>query len=79
MFSRGEFTIDNVTYGAIVSHTKLCTEVILVLSGQVVSAYKTDSTGSYSYNNVRAKELAQVLLTGVKGCTAKNGILFILN
>ena len=74
MFSRGEFTIDNVTYGAIVSHTKLCTEVILVLSGQVVSAYKTDSTGSYSYNNVRAKELAQVLLTGVKGCTAKNGI-----
>lgn len=74
MFSRGEFTIDNVTYGAIVSHTKLCTEVILVLSGQVVSAYKNDSTGSYSYNNVRAKELAQVIINGARGCTAKNGM-----
>lgn len=71
MFSRGEFTIDNITYGAIASHTKVCTEVALVLSGQVVSAYKTDVTGSYSYNNNRAKELAQLIIKGAKGCTAK--------
>lgn len=74
MFSRGEFTIDNITYGAIASHTKVCTEVALVLSGQVVSAYKTDVTGSYSYNNNRAKELAQLIIKGAKGCTAKNGM-----
>lgn len=74
MFSRGEFTIDNVTYGAIASHTKVCTEVVLVLSGQVVSAYKTDMSGSYSYNNNRAKELAQLIIKGAKGCTAKNGV-----
>lgn len=74
MFSRGEFTIDNITYGAIANHTKVCTEVVLVLSGQVVSAYKTDVTGSYSYNNNRAKELAQLIIKGAKGCTAKNGM-----
>ena len=73
MFTRGEFTIDNVTYGAIVKHTKTEIEVILVNSGTVISAYKADGTGSYSYNNVRAKELATMLRVGVRGCTSKNG------
>lgn len=72
MFTRGEFTIDNVTYGAIVNHTKTYTEAILINSGTVVSAYKIDSSGSYSYNNVRAKELVQTLQKGLKGCTSKN-------
>ena len=72
MFTRGEFTINNVTYGAIVNHTKASTEAILVTSGTVISAYKTDNTGSYSYNNVRAKELVKTLQSGLKGCTSKN-------
>lgn len=72
MFTKGEFSIDGVTYGALVSHTKQRTEVLLVTSGTVVSAYKSDSEGSYSYNNVRAKELAKILQTGIKGCTSKN-------
>lgn len=72
MFTRGEFTTGNTTYGAIVNHTKLVTEAILVLSGTVVSAYKTDMTGSYSYNNVKAKELVTILKNGLKGCTSKN-------
>lgn len=72
MLTRGEFTTDNVTYGVILKHTKNSTEAVLVTSGTVVSAYKTDRNGSYSYNNVRAKELVQLLQRGLKGCTSKN-------
>lgn len=72
MFTRGEFTVDNVTYGAIMSHTKARTEAILITSGTVVSAYLIDDTGSYSYNNVRAKEMVQLIQSGVKACTSKN-------
>ena len=73
MFTKGEFSIGDSTYGAIVSHTKLSIETILVVSGTVVSAFKQDLTGSYSYNNTKAKELANLIRNGVKGCTAKNG------
>lgn len=72
MFTRGEFTVDNVTYGAIMSHTKTRTEAILITSGTVVSAYLVDDTGSYSYNNIRAKELVRLVQSGVKACTSKN-------
>lgn len=72
MFTRGEFTVDNVTYGAIMSHTKARTEAILITSGTVVSAYLVDDTGSYSYNNVRAKEMVQLVQNGVKASTSKN-------
>lgn len=72
MFTRGEFTTNNITYGVIMNHTKVYTEAILITSGTVVSAYKTDSTGSYSFNNVRAKELVKLIQSGVKGCTSKN-------
>ena len=72
MITKGEFTTDNVTYGAVLNHTKTSTEAILITSGAVVSAYKTDSTGSYSYNNNRAKELVQLVQSGVRGCTSKN-------
>ena len=73
MYTRGEYTADNVTYGAIVNHTKARTEAILVVSGAVVSAYKTDESGSYSYNTVKAKQMVQALQTGIRGCTSKNG------
>lgn len=72
MFTRGEFTVDNVTYGAIMSYTKARTEAILITSGTVVSAYLVDDTGSYSYNNVHAKELVKLVQSGVKACTSKN-------
>lgn len=72
MFTRGEFTTNGVTYGAFVNHTKLGIEAILITSGTLVSAYKSDATGSYSFNNVRAKELAKLIQSGIKGCTAKN-------
>lgn len=72
MFTRGEFSIDGVTYGAIVNHTKTFTEAVLVISGTVISAYKTDETGSYSYNNNKAKTLVTTLKSGIKSCTSKN-------
>ena len=73
MFTKGEFSTDNVTYGAVLNYTKGHIEAILVTSGTVVSAYKTDGTGAYSYNNTKAKELVQLIEKGVKGCTSKNG------
>lgn len=72
MYTKGEFTTDGVTYGVIVNHMKHFTEAILINSGTVVSAYKSDSTGSYSYNTMKAKELVSVLQNGIKGCTSKN-------
>ena len=72
MFTRGEFSIDGVTYGVIVNHTKTFTEAILIISGTVISAYKTDETGSYSYNNNKAKKLVTTLKSGIKSCTSKN-------
>ena len=74
MISKGEFKFDNATYGVILSHTKASTEAVLVNAGTVVSAYKTDITGNYSYANVRAKELVSKLKTGLRQCTSKNGV-----
>lgn len=74
MFTRGEFMTNNVTYGVLLKYTKNCIEALLITSGTVVSAYKSDSTGSYSYNNVRAKEFVQLIKNGVRSCTSKNGV-----
>ena len=72
MLTKGEFTTDNVTYGVIMNYRKGHIEALLITSGTVVSAYKTDGTGAYSYNNTKAKELVQLIEKGVKGCTSKN-------
>lgn len=73
MYTRGEYTSGTTTYGVIMWHSKQYTEAVLVVSGTVVSAYKIDDTGSYSYNNNKAKEMVQLVLNGVRGCTSKNG------
>lgn len=72
MFTRGEFTTGDVTYGVLMNYTKSHMEILLINCGTVVSAYKTDGTGSYSYNNSRAKELGLLIKRGVKSCTSKN-------
>lgn len=74
MFTKGEYTNESGTYGVIVSHTKLCTEAILIESGIVISAYKSDSTGEYSFNNIKAKDMVQLIKAGIRGCTSKNGV-----
>lgn len=72
MFTRGEFTVGNVTYGAILKNTRTETEAILITSGTIVSAYKSNTDGLFSYNNNRAKELVKLIENGIKGCTKKN-------
>lgn len=68
MYLRGTYTSDNTTYGVLMEHTKSSIEIQLVLSGTVVSAYKMDQSGSYSFNNNKAKELANQISVGIKGC-----------
>ena len=74
MLTRGEYQSANATYGVLCSHTKLCTEAVLIESGMVVSAYKSDTTGEYSYNNTKAKDMVLMLKAGIRGCTSKNGV-----
>lgn len=74
MYCRGEYTTDGVTYGVIVNHTKHETEAVLVLSGTVISAYRVNQEGSFSYNNNKAKDMVQAIQTGIRSSTAKNGV-----
>lgn len=72
MKTRGEYTVDSVTYGVLIEHSKVSIEAVLINAGTIVSAFKSDLTGMYSYNNVRAKELVNLIKNGIKGCTSKN-------
>lgn len=56
------------------SHTKHETEIILVLSGQVYSAYKRIRTDEFSFLSNKAKAMYAILHTGLAGCTSKNGM-----
>ena len=73
MFTRGEYCDGSSTYGVICAHSKQDVEVLLVTSGTIASAYKTDGTNEYSYINTKAKEMYKVLKNGIAGCKAKNG------
>lgn len=73
MKSIGEYRNDKMTYGLIVDHTKTETEVALFNKGQVVSAFKRNTTGDYAFNSVEAKEVALTILDGIRSCTSKNG------
>ena len=74
MYTRGEFTTNNVKYDVTMNYDKLSQEIILVTSNTVVSAYKEDQTGKYSYNNTRAKEFMKLIKDGVKSCNSKNSV-----
>ena len=73
MFTRGEYADKNGTYGVIMSHTREETEIVLVTSGEVCSAFKRNSSGEYSFLNTKAKEMYKVIQTGLSGCKPKNG------
>lgn len=73
MYSRGEYSDQKDTYGVLIRHTKQECEVILVQSGQVCSAFKKDVIDSYSFLNNKAKQVYELIHTGLSGCTAKNG------
>lgn len=74
MITRGEYKDGDIKYDAIVSYSKPETEVILATDGTIVSAYRTNKTGEYSFINKKAKDVYKLLQTGIKGCKAKNGV-----
>lgn len=73
MFTRGEFLTKDESFGALVSHSKQATEIVLVSSGQVASAFRHDETGDYSFLNNKAKEMYKILKDGIGGCKSRNG------
>ena len=73
MFTRGEYQDTSGTYGVIVSREKTNIEVLLIESVSVISAFKHDDTGDYSFANVRAHDAERLISNGIRGCTSKNG------
>lgn len=73
MFTRGEFRTENDCFGVLVEHSKIRTEVLLISSGQVSSAFKHDDSGDYSFLNNNAKDVYKIIKDGLGGCKAKNG------
>lgn len=61
MILRGEYRDSSKTYGVMLSKNKLNIEILLIEAGQVVSAFKRDETGEYSFANVAAKNLDRLL------------------
>lgn len=74
MFTSGEYRDKDGTYGVVLRHSKKDFEVILVVDGQVSSAYKESDGESYSFINKKAKEMWKIIATGFKSCTSKNGV-----
>ena len=73
MFTRGEYQDTSGTYGVIVNREKTNIEVLLIESGSVISAFKHDDTGDYSFANVSAHDAERLISNGIRGCTSKNG------
>ena len=73
MFTRGEYQDTSGTYGVIVNREKTNIEVLMIESGSVISAFKHDDTGDYSFANVRAHDAERLISNGIRGCTSKNG------
>lgn len=76
MFTRGEYVTKEDCYGVLLSHSKDSGfEIVLVASGQIVSAFKHDITGDYSFLNPKAKELYKIIKDALAGCKPKNGTI----
>jgi len=73
MYSKGKFHSKGKDYDALVNYTKSRTEVLLISKGTIVSAYKTDKTGNYSFASMAAQDLFKVVSKGLGYCNSKNG------
>ena len=73
MNTRGEFRTKNESFGVLVKHSKLEAEVVLVVNGQISSAFKHTEDYDYSFMNNKAKKVYEIIKTGIAGCKAKNG------
>ncbi|MBR1454665.1 MAG: hypothetical protein IJ593_08515 [Lachnospiraceae bacterium] len=76
MITVGEYRDQNGTYGVVLNYTKNESEVILVTSGEVCSAYKKSGLDEYSFLSNKAREFFKILQQGVSGCKSKNGTPF---
>ena len=73
MYTSGEYTEGGKKYSVIMKHTKADTEIILVESNQVHSAYHRTALEEESFLNNKAKRFYSIIHTGLVGCKAKNG------
>lgn len=73
MFTRGEFRDSKGNYGVIMNHSKEYTEIVLVTSGEVYSAYKREGRVEFSFLNTKAKEMYKIISDGFAGCKKNNG------
>lgn len=89
MFTRGEFSYKENTYGVIMDYNKGNTTIALLLPGSgnsvegggasgwsIVSAYKNVDGEQYSFNTSKAREMYDIIAKGVSGCKSKNGIAY---
>ncbi len=74
MIIKGEIYENNNRREIIIQHGKRGgIEVLIVSEGKIISAYKEDSNGKYSYLNNDAKNIYDKWIrAGIKGCTTKN-------
>ena len=73
VFTTGEYQTEKETYGIILNHTKNFIETVLVLNGEVQSAYKKENDIEYSFLSNSAREMYRVIQNGLSGCKPKNG------
>lgn len=73
MILRGEYRDSTGTFGVMLEKNKLDIEIALINAGQIVSAFKRDSSGEYSFANVSARNADKLIQAGLKGCNSKNG------
>lgn len=73
MILSGVYRTKDKVFTALVNVDKPNIEIMLVNDGKVLSAFKHDETGDYSFSNVHARAVNKLLSDGLRGCTSKNG------
>ena len=73
MILSGVYRTKDKVFTALVNVAKPNIEIMLVNDGKVLSAFKHDETGDYSFSNVHARAVNKLLSDGLRGCTSKNG------
>ena len=73
MILSGVYRTKDKVFTALVNVDKPNIEIMLVNDGKVLSAFKHDQTGDYSFSNVHARAVNKLLSDGLRGCTSKNG------
>lgn len=73
MFTKGEYRDSNGTYGVLMKHTSEETEILLIVSNTIESAFKHTLEADYSFLNTKAKEMYAIVKAAIAGCKPKVG------